>query len=76
MKAIIRIAAVAAVVTVAGAQQPVTIQNIRPADARGINVFETGRKDTVTFTGTRIAFGGAFRQDFHGLQHSNTRRRP
>lgn len=62
---------VAAIATSAGAQQPITIQHIRPNDQRGVNVFESKKDDSVTFAGTRIVFGGAFRQDFQGLQHSN-----
>src|SRR6476620_3598321 len=73
MKNLTRLAIVlAAVVTAgAGAQQPISIQHIRPMDQRGVNMFEPSKHDTVTFGGTRVAFGGAFRQDFQGLEHSN-----
>ncbi|MEO5568282.1 MAG: hypothetical protein ABIR92_07305 [Gemmatimonadaceae bacterium] len=56
----------------AGAQQPISIQHIRPMDQRGVNMYEPSKHDTVTFQGTRVVFGGAFRQDFQGLQHKNT----
>jgi hypothetical protein len=57
--------------SMAGAQQAITIQHIRPMDQRGLNMFEPSKHDTVTFQGTRVVFGGAFRQDFQGLQHQN-----
>jgi hypothetical protein len=74
MKNLTRVALVlAALVGVgAGAQQPITIQHIRPMDQRGLNMFEPSKHDTVTFQGTRVVFGGAFRQDFQGLSHQNT----
>ncbi|AHG93281.1 hypothetical protein J421_5746 (plasmid) [Gemmatirosa kalamazoonensis] len=51
---------------------PITIQRLRPADQRGINVFEAPKNDTMPFTGFRLAFGAAFTQQFQGLGHSNT----
>jgi hypothetical protein len=73
MKNTIRLTAVlAAVVTAgAGAQQPISIQHIRPMDQRGLNMYEPSKHDTVTFQGTRLVFGGAFRQDFQGIGHKN-----
>src|SRR4051812_47311337 len=67
----ISLALVAAAAVTAGAQQPITIQHIRPVDQRGVNMFEPSKEDTVTFQGTRMVFGGSFRQDFQGLDHSN-----
>jgi hypothetical protein len=58
--------------SVAGAQQSITIQHIRPNDQRGLNMFEPSKEDTVTYKGTRVQFGASFRQDFQGLEHSNT----
>src|SRR5689334_23629539 len=55
----------------AGGQQPISIQHIRPMDQRGVNMYEPSKHDTVTFQGTRVVFGGSFRQDFQGLDHSN-----
>src|SRR5205809_6025465 len=66
------LAMLAVFASVAGAQQAITIQHIRPNDQRGINMFEPSKEDTVTFKGTRVQFGAACRQDFQGLQHSNT----
>jgi len=73
MRNLTRIALVlAAVASGAGAQQPISIQHIRPMDQRGVNMYEPSKHDTVTFQGTRLVFGGSFRQDFQGLDHSNT----
>ena len=54
------------------AQQPISIQHIRPVDQRGVNVFEPPKKDTVEFKGTTISWGAAFTQQFQALDHSNT----
>ena len=48
------------------------IQNIRPADKRGVNMFESPKDEGVPFTGFRYSFGAAFRQQFQGLEHKNT----
>ena len=48
------------------------INHLRPADQRGVNMFEAPKEDEVPFTGFALAFGGAFTQEFQGLQHSNT----
>jgi hypothetical protein len=53
------------------AQQPITIQHIRPVDQRGVNVFEPPKDDTVQFKGTTLSWGAAFTQQFQGLDHSN-----
>jgi hypothetical protein len=45
---------------------------MRPADQRGLNVFETPKEDAVPFNGFVLSFGGAFNQEFQGLQHVNT----
>ena len=52
--------------------RPMDIQHQRPTDKRGINMFETPKNDSVPFTGFALSFGGAFTQEFQGLQHSNT----
>ena len=52
--------------------RPLEINHIRPADQRGVNVFETPKEDLVPFNGFVLSFGGAFNQEFQGLQHSNT----
>jgi hypothetical protein len=52
--------------------KPIVIQNVRPADTRGINVFESPKDNGVAFTGFKLDWGAAFKQDFQGLTHSNT----
>lgn len=44
----------------------------RAYDQRGINVFETGKADTVAFDGVRVRIGGAFTQQFQSLSHENS----
>src|SRR5205085_2204379 len=51
--------------------RPLEIAHIRPADKRGVNVFESPKDDVVPFTGFALSFGGAFNQEFQGLDHSN-----
>ena len=53
--------------------RPMEINHIRPADQRGVNVFESPEDDEVPFTGFALSFGGAFTQEFQGLAHQNTR---
>lgn len=48
----------------------VEIRSLRPVDQRGINVFEPV-KDDAPFTGFKLNIGGAFTQQFQGLDHSN-----
>src|SRR3954467_3707727 len=43
---------------------PITLQRLRPADKRGINVFETPKDDSTPYTGFRLGFGAAFTQQF------------
>jgi hypothetical protein len=50
----------------------IEIQHLRPRDQRGINVFEEPKADTLPFTNFKIGLGGAFTQQFQGLEHSNT----
>ncbi|HWH50221.1 MAG TPA: hypothetical protein VN651_01660 [Gemmatimonadaceae bacterium] len=52
--------------------RPFEINHIRPADQRGINVYESPKEDQVPFTGFALSFGGAFTQEFQGLQHQNS----
>ena len=52
--------------------RPLEISHMRPADMRGLNVFESPKEDQVPFNGFVLSFGGAFNQEFQGLQHSNT----
>jgi hypothetical protein len=52
--------------------QKIGISRLRPVDQRGINMFETPKKDAVPFTGLAVEFGAAFTQQFQGLGHENT----
>ena len=52
--------------------RPLEIGHMRPADSRGVNVFESPKEDNVPFNGFVLSFGGAFNQEFQGLQHTNT----
>ena len=49
----------------------IEIQNFRPFDMRGINVYEAP-KDQTPFTGFKLSWGAGFTQQFQGLDHSNT----
>ena len=51
--------------------RPFDINHIRPADQRGVNMFEAPKEDQVPFSGFALSFGGAFTQEFQGLQHQN-----
>ena len=51
---------------------PIQMQNFRPADQRGANMFEAPKTSGIPFTGFRINWGAAFRQQFQGLEHRNT----
>jgi hypothetical protein len=50
----------------------IEFQHIRPADARGLNMFEAPKYDTVPYTGFKLGWGAAMTQQFQGLRHSNT----
>ncbi|MCH7408354.1 hypothetical protein MM239_03015 [Belliella sp. DSM 111904] len=47
------------------------MQYWRTYDQRGVNVFETGKADTVSFDGVRVRVGGHFAQQYQNLSHSN-----
>lgn len=49
-----------------------TVQGTRPYDQRGVNVFETAKPVSGSFTGPTLDIGAAFSQSFQSLQHSNT----
>ncbi len=48
------------------------VQFWRPYDQRGVNVFETGKEDTVAFEGLKVRIGGHFAQQYQNIKHSNT----
>ncbi len=52
--------------------RPAEINHIRPADMRGVNVFESPKEDEVPYRGFVLSFGGAFTQEFQGLSHENS----
>ena len=47
------------------------IQYARPGDQRGLNIFESPKQEGVPFTGFKLGWGAAFRQQFQGLEHKN-----
>jgi len=50
----------------------IQMQNYRPEDKRGINVFETPKDESVAYDGFKLQWGAAFTQQFQGLDHRNT----
>jgi hypothetical protein len=50
----------------------IPIQNVRPNDQRGLNVFEPPKQKDVPFTGFKLDWGAAFTQQFQRLEHSNS----
>src|SRR5215213_6288937 len=55
-----------------GTAQQITIQNYRPTDRRGLNVFEAPKNDGVPYDGFKLMLGAAFTQQFQTIDHSNT----
>lgn len=73
MKKIILLFAICSFSSLSQAQ--VTLEDAhfwRPYDKRGINMFETGKEDTVAYDGIQVRLGGGFAQQFQGLSHSNS----
>ena len=52
--------------------RPMTIQYLRAADKRGLNVFETTKAPGVEFKGFKLDFGAAFTSQVQNLSHRNT----
>jgi len=52
--------------------QDSSMQYYRANDKRGINVFETTKNDSSTFTKTKVKVGGNFEQSFQTLRDQNT----
>ena len=50
----------------------IEIQHLRPADQRGVNLFESPKDDPTPFTGFRLSWGAAFTQQFQNLTHENS----
>jgi hypothetical protein len=59
------------ITTFSYAQQP-AIQFFRPNDRTGVNVFETGKEDSVEWDKLKIRLGGAFALQYQALDHENT----
>lgn len=51
---------------------PIEFQYYRAEDQRGINVFESPKAELVPYQGFKFTWGGAFTQQYQGLDHSNT----
>ncbi|WP_223816235.1 hypothetical protein [Adhaeribacter rhizoryzae] len=47
------------------------VDNLRPYDQNGINVFEAPKDTTTDFDGIKVKFGAGFTQSFQGLKHKN-----
>jgi hypothetical protein len=50
----------------------IEMQNYRPEDKRGINVFEAPKDEAADYAGFKLQWGAAFTQQFQGLDHSTT----
>jgi hypothetical protein len=51
--------------------ETVVLQNYRPHDTKGLNVFEAP-KDNAPYTGKQLVWGFGFAQQYQGLDHSNS----
>jgi len=49
----------------------IVIDRFRPHDARGLNVFEPPKAETVPYTGFQLQIGAAFTQQWQDLEHKN-----
>ena len=47
------------------------IDNLRPYDKSGINVFDSPKDTNAVFNGLKLKFGAGFTQSFQGLEHEN-----
>ena len=52
-------------------ERPITMQNFRPVDRRGINMFETPKDPGVEYTGFKFDINAAFTSQVQNLRHSN-----
>lgn len=48
------------------------VDNLRPYDQSGINVFDSPKDTNAVFDGLNVKFGAGFTQSFQGLKHENT----
>lgn len=52
--------------------QQAKVDNLRPYDKSGINIFETPKQnDKTDFDGLKVRWGAGFTQSFQGLKHEN-----
>ena len=51
--------------------QQTKLQYFRSNDQNGLNVFETSKKDTVSFQGVKVRVGGDFAMQFQSIKQSN-----
>ncbi|MFT4739878.1 MAG: hypothetical protein ACJAT1_001300 [Marivirga sp.] len=54
------------------AQDGRSLQFFRPVGQAGLNVFETGKADTIPYEGLRIRVGGDFAMQFQALDQTNS----
>lgn len=54
------------------APAPIVMQNYKPIDHRGLNMFETPKEEGVPYSGFTLSWGAAFTQQFQSLSHENT----
>ncbi len=47
------------------------VNNLRPYDKSGINIFETAKDTNAVFDKLKVQFGAGFTQSFQGLKHEN-----
>ena len=48
------------------------IDNLRPYDKSGINIFDSPKDTNAVFNGLKLKFGAGFTQAFQALEHKNT----
>ncbi|WMN07889.1 hypothetical protein QYS48_30245 [Marivirga arenosa] len=53
------------------AQNSRNLQFFRPVGQDGLNVFETGKADSIEYDGVKVRVGGDFAMQFQGLSQSN-----
>src|SRR5687767_15251476 len=58
--------------SVLSTQKKIEVQNYRPVDQRGINMFEPPKDDGTMYKGFALMWGASFTQQYQGLDHENT----
>ena len=62
----------ASVKSVLSTLKKIEVQNYRPVDQRGINMFEAPKDDGTAYKGFALMWGASFTQQYQGLDHENT----